>query len=355
MTEWTFNLKTKLAVLVMMLCSFCVTKVYAVEPGINECAVTSGQNLNLRNINLTTDNFTPGPGSVISTVTQNVVFKCQSNRGPQRPQLVFNRAYFSNFTSTLGGMGLGLQLTITEEGQPSVFFSWDEIKGTGGGNELIKTFGMTVPAGVTAERSATIKLDFLYITKYNESSAVTTFPGISNVLSIVLSNIDSRNNGFILSGFNVKILRNNLGKVDIVPSLVNFGHLYTTWKPSQTKQADFTVRARQVSRPAPGQTFTIPLEVTFEKGALSTSDTTRQALNLTTPDGQLNGLQLSIRDGSGKLITFDEKEVLGDIDITSSPSGNVSKTYTAIVTPTPGGTVKTGKFSAAIPVIVTYN
>ncbi|HGB7739861.1 TPA: hypothetical protein ACIV83_004294, partial [Salmonella enterica subsp. enterica serovar Enteritidis] len=27
MTEWIFNLKTKLTVLVMMLCSLCVTKV----------------------------------------------------------------------------------------------------------------------------------------------------------------------------------------------------------------------------------------------------------------------------------------------------------------------------------------
>ncbi len=59
MTEWIFNLKTKLTVLVMMLCSLCVTKVYAVELGINECAVTSGQNINLRSINLTTDDFKP--------------------------------------------------------------------------------------------------------------------------------------------------------------------------------------------------------------------------------------------------------------------------------------------------------
>lgn len=35
MTEWIFNLKTKLTVLVMMLCSLCVTKVYAVEPSLN--------------------------------------------------------------------------------------------------------------------------------------------------------------------------------------------------------------------------------------------------------------------------------------------------------------------------------
>ncbi|MCN0030083.1 hypothetical protein M5F54_04710, partial [Salmonella enterica] len=76
MTEWIFNLKTKLTVLVMMLCSLCVTKVYAVELGINECAVTSGQNINLRSINLTTDDFKPGPDSVIYTINQDAVFKC---------------------------------------------------------------------------------------------------------------------------------------------------------------------------------------------------------------------------------------------------------------------------------------
>ncbi|MGL7250003.1 hypothetical protein NA148_22205, partial [Salmonella sp. NW909] len=91
MTEWIFNLKTKLTVLVMMLCSLCVTKVYAVEPGINECVVTSGQNINLRSINLTTDDFKPGPDSVIYSINQDAVFKCSMGYGTQFPQLVFNQ------------------------------------------------------------------------------------------------------------------------------------------------------------------------------------------------------------------------------------------------------------------------
>ncbi|MLQ52954.1 hypothetical protein DRA35_00535 [Salmonella enterica subsp. enterica] len=141
------------------------------------------------------------------------------------------------------------------------------------------------------------------------------------------------------------------------PVQVNFWHIYTTYEPSQTRQANFTVIARQVLRPAMGQEFTIPLAITFGKGAL-TQDT-GQTLNLVSLDGpnkgQPNGLRLSIKDDKGKEITFDKQEVLGDISITETVTGNVSKVYTAVITPPPGGSVKTGTFSAAIPVTVTYN
>ncbi|ECY6894818.1 hypothetical protein VC980_001891, partial [Salmonella enterica] len=186
MTEWIFNLKTKLTVLVMMLCSLCVTKVYAVELGINECAVTSGQNINLRSINLTTDDFKPGPDSVIYTINQDAVFKCYMGYDTQFPQLVFNQGYFSKFTKTLDAMGLGFRMSIQETGNASsvVSFSWDEIKSTQSGNELRKEFGTKLPVGTT-ERKVRITLDFLYTKAYSESSAVTAFTGISNVLNIV--------------------------------------------------------------------------------------------------------------------------------------------------------------------------
>ncbi|MDI5800634.1 hypothetical protein MJM79_23145, partial [Salmonella enterica subsp. enterica serovar Cerro] len=169
-------------------------------------------------------------------------------------------------------------------------------------------------------RTATVKMDFLYLTAYKESSAVYTFSGINNVMNVVPVNYAQRNNGFVLSGFNVRILRNGLGKVDIVPLQVNFGHIYTTYEPSQTRQANFTVIATQVLRPAMGQEFTIPLAITFGKGAL-TQDT-GQTLNLVSLDGpnkgQPNGLRLSIKDDKGKEITFDKQEVLGDITITGT-------------------------------------
>ncbi|EJA0691450.1 hypothetical protein MRR03_004302, partial [Salmonella enterica] len=253
----------------------------------------------------------------------------------------------------LDSMGLGFQVSVTD----APVLTWDDIKGISqGGNEPKVEFGQPLPPGLTT-RTATVKMDFLYLTAYKESSAVYTFSGINNVMNVVPVNYAQRNNGFVLSGFNVRILRNGLGKVDIVPLQVNFGHIYTTYEPSQTRQANFTVIARQVLRPAMGQEFTIPLAITFGKGAL-TQDT-GQTLNLVSLDGpnkgQPNGLRLSIKDDKGKEITFDKQEVLGDITITGTVTGNVSKVYTAVITPTPGGSVKTGKFSAAIPVTVTYN
>ncbi len=357
MTEWIFNLKTKLTVLVMMLCSLCVTKVYAVEPGLNTCVVTSGQNINFKNINITNDSFKPGPDSVIYRMTQPVTFKCWMGYNTQYPMLIFNQGYFKTFSTALDSMGLGFRGAIQEAGSPNVAsFSWDDIKNVAAGNELQKEFGTKLPIGIT-ERNATLTLEFLYTKAYSESSAVTTFTGESNVLNIVPFPYSVRQSGFVLSAFNVRILRKGLGTVEIVPSKIDLGHIYTTYEPSQIRQASFTVIARQALRPAVGQEFTIPLGITFGKGGL-TQDT-GQTLNLVSSDGpnkeQPNGLRLSIKEGDEHYITFDKQEILGDITITGNVTGNVSKTYTAVVTPAPGKTIKTGGFHAAIPVTVTYN
>ncbi|EGW7922156.1 hypothetical protein JGX56_004780 [Salmonella enterica] len=357
MTEWSFNMKTKLTVLVMMLCSFCVTKVYAVDPVLNACIVTSGQNINFQNINITNDNFKPGPDSVIYRMTQNFRFKCLMGYSGKLPMLVFNQEYFKNFSRTLDSMGLGFRMIIQESGSGNTGnASWNDIKNISGGNELRKEFGTKLPIGMT-ERDATLTLEFLYTTAYSENSAVKNFLETNNALSIIPLPESPRQNGFYLSDFNVRILRNGLGKVEVSPSLVNFGHIYTTYGPSQSRQETFTVTARQNSRPADKQEFTIPLAITFGKGDLTPA--TGQTLNLVSLDGpnksQPNGLQLSIKDENGRKITFDKQEVLGDITITGAVTGYQSKTYTAVVTPASGGSLRTGKFSAAIPVTVTYN
>ncbi|ECV2982727.1 fimbrial protein [Salmonella enterica] len=355
MTGRLLNFKAMLAGLVIMSCSFSAIAV------TNACEVTSGQNINFRNINLTTDEFRPGPNSVIYSISQNVDFECHVSfiHPDRKPALVFNQGYFSQLSVTLGKMGLGFQVTMTENGQAPVFYSWNEIKNTGAGSELSKDFGDTLTTDKVTQRRAVMKIDFLYLTAYGESSAVKDIPGISGVLNIVPFPFATRPSGFTLSPFNIKILRRGLGRVDITPSLVSLGHFYTTHVPSQTRQANFTVTARQALRPAVGQNFTIPLAVTFKSNTLSASDAGPQALKIVSQDGpdkgQPNGLLLSIKDESGQMITFDKKGELGDININAAISGNVSKTYTAVVTPAPGGTVNTGNFSAEIPVIVTYN
>lgn len=76
-------------------------------------------------------------------------------------------------------------MSIQETGNASSVVSFsDEIKSTQSGNELRKEFGTKLPVGTT-ERKVRITLDFLYTKAYSESSAVTAFTGISNVLNIV--------------------------------------------------------------------------------------------------------------------------------------------------------------------------
>ncbi|EKC2616376.1 fimbrial protein [Salmonella enterica] len=355
MTGRDLTLKLTSAGLAVFLSTFCHSVQAVPKVDYETCLVTAGGNLKLQDINITPDNF--NTGSILYSATAKADYACNAfaNGRDYRPQLVFKKSFFSGFAKALDNSGLGMNVTITEDGSAPVEFTWDEIR-SASGNEVIKAFGAKLPGGIT-ERSATIKMDILYTKAYSESSTVTNIPAAADVMNIVPINYANRPNGIGFSSFNITILRRGLGTVDITPSLVNLGHFYTTWTPSQNKQATFRVTARQVLRPAVGQQFTLPLSVTFGKGALSGD--TPQTLNLLNSGGTAmnyeNGLQLSIQDDAGNLITFDKEAPLGDITITSPVSGNVSRTYTAIVSPKPGGTVKTGRFSAAIPVTVTYN
>lgn len=355
MTGRDLTLKLTFAGLAVFLSTFCHSVQAVPVVAFETCSVTGGGTIQLQDINITPDNFNTG-SILYSSPPETVNYACNAFAGKvYKPELVFKLDYFKSFSKALDNAGLGMNLTITESGNTPVLFSWDEIKGASG-NELRKPFGKQLPPGIT-ERTATIKMDILYTKAYSESSAVKNIPAVANVMNIVPISYANRPNGIGLSSFNIRILRRGLGTVDITPSLVNLGHFYTTWTPSQNKQATFRVTARQVLRPAVGQEFTLPLSVTFGKGALSGD--TPQTLNLLNSGGTgtdyANGLQLSIQDDAGNLITFDKEAPLGNITITSSVSGNVSRTYTAIVSPKPGGTVTTGRFSAAIPVTVTYN
>ncbi|EBZ5135089.1 hypothetical protein EBP34_25385 [Salmonella enterica subsp. enterica serovar Saintpaul] len=355
MTVQCLTVKAMLVGLVIMLCSFCIT-VHAAG-SVNSCEVTSGKNINFKNVNLTTDEFTPGVASVIYSVTQPVRFECYAGYYNLTPKLVLNQPYFSSFSKQLSDMGLGLQFTITEDGQSPVLVSWTDIKDIASGNEKKISFGKKLEYGVKSERNATIKMDFLYTALYSGNSTIKDFAAMNNVLNIIDRDDSSRDKGFFLSGFNVKILRRGLGKIDILPQNVNFGRFYTTWKPSQTKQANFTVTASQKLGAATD--FTVPLDIKFESGAFLTSPD-GQALKLVSQDGpnagQSNGLLLSITDDDtqGK-ITFNKKEAMGSIDIYSLGGGFFEKKYTAKVTPETTGDVKTGKFTAAVNVTVTYN
>ncbi|EKT0983055.1 hypothetical protein QDT22_003797 [Salmonella enterica] len=350
MTGQLLNFKTMFAGLVIVLCSLHAA--YGIN--INTCEATSGKVINLKNINLTADSFTPG--SVIYSVTQPVSFTCNTGYDGYLA-LVLSQAYFSNLSTTLKGMGLGIQLTITKDGMP-VTFTWDDIKKANQGNAPSKNFGKFIKFGAGEKNyNANIKLDFLYTDAYTNGSAIKIIAGGNNVLGINTPGQSEWSGVFGLSSFDIRILRNGLGRVDITPSRVSLGHFYASDKSSSPKEANFTVTAIQALKPAPDAGFIIPLQITFGKNALSASED-RKALKLVNMDtpGQTNGLLLSIRDNlTSKLITFDTKEDLGNIAINSSLSGRVSGNYTVVVKPAPGDTVKIGRFSAEIPVTVTYN
>ncbi|OQM39180.1 adhesion protein, partial [Citrobacter braakii] len=70
--------------------------------------------------------------------------------------------------------------------------------------------------------------------------------------------------------------------------------------------------------------------------------------------GEYNGFRLLVLDEAGTPVKFNTKADMGNISLDNGSGGKIIKQYRAKVEPIPGTEIKTGDFSAAMTVIVTY-
>ncbi|EBP3802494.1 fimbrial protein, partial [Salmonella enterica subsp. enterica] len=156
-----------------------------------------------------------------------------------------------------------------------------------------------------------------------------------------------------VSAFNLRFIPDNSGRVIISPSTtINMGRFYTEYKETMgPREVPFTVTAQQnIGTSTP---FIAPLAIEFRTNDLILADADSTVI-LKNTKGENNGFRLSVMDEAGDPVKFNVKADMGDISLDNGSGGRIIKQYRAKVEAIPGAEIKTGDFSAAMTVVVTY-
>ncbi|EPD0211892.1 hypothetical protein ACR4U3_004684 [Salmonella enterica] len=326
---------------------------------IDDGCTTSSGTVQLSNVNSNTSKLSIG--QILYSSSHTISYKCTRGgmgSGDFQTHVVFTQA-FRDLMESFKEKGLGLRLHITETDSKGTSgttdITWTQIQNDiSKPNKAIK-FGplrnSQYSYGDTATLSAAVSLELFVDTKFSDVMLIKQIPGMQ-IMDLVSSPKSSYKKAAIFTGgFNLRILPDNLGTVDISPMLVSLGRFYIT--DAEKKSGSFTVTARQQN--AANSAFSVALRIKFNApaGMSLTADKTAVLLKNTGDSGD-NGLQLSIvEDGSGKKVEFDKDEEMGNINMGTSPSGLIQKTYHAVLDKT--GVPVTGKFQVSSTVTVTYN
>lgn len=349
----------------------------------SSCSVTGGT-VSLDNVNLQAGNVTSG--AVLYTNTHRVTYTCivtaQNGTFDWYPALSAAGSNFRKVITLLKSLGLAMEITIQglDSSAGPAIIGWETLKNPN--SNVTQIFGAVMGTGsgcsgrpdtpqqfyCTYSRTADITVKLFVENKFESVNISKSVPPINDVLFIVpvaggtTSGIPGTpGKGINTSPFNIRILSADLFKLEITPERVNLGRLYKT-DTNLFRSGAFDVKVIQQRNTAPNQSFILPLDITFQRGQLSlTSDGKGLVLKNTddesgNSDG--NGLQLAIRDKtSNELVTFDKKQSVGDLNIDWNRAGanSVTRQYAVEVSRINGAEIKTGRFTASVPVIVTYN
>lgn len=325
------------------------------------CNVTGGGNISFPGINLRASGLSDGQ-TIYNSPSYTINYTCDiypSLQVTYAPALQFSAA-FRPVVNRLKQGQLGMDITIHETGASAVTVPWSKIMQNGSG-DVLQAFGAPMPgkgqhtpdgSGFRFTRSATVSFRLFVQHKIDGVILIADIPSGS-------FNIASNSQGFGKYGtpvktnaFSIRFLPGNLGRVDITPSQVNLGHIYTT-TGSSSRTAYFSVTARQVT--GASTPFSVPLLINFQPPAGATT-TGEQYITLVNKDGNANGLRLSVKDDTGNTVKFNTPVSMGPpITMGQNPSGLLTRTYQAVVEKNPGAELKTGRFYTSMTVVVTYN
>ncbi|EBH0782626.1 hypothetical protein FJ875_20570 [Salmonella enterica] len=348
----------------------------------SSCSVTGGI-IQLNDVNLQEGEVSPG--KILYTNTHQVTYTCSVTAQNQTfnwyPALSAAGSHFGDVITLLRSLGLAMEITIQEPGA-SATINWETLQknnfttrfgtvmGTDSGKFSTCTGEPDTPERFhcTYRRTADITVKLFVENKFKSVNISTPVPSINDALFIVpvawgaTSGIPGTSGkGINTSPFNIRILSADLFKLEITPPTVNLGRLYKT-DTNLFRSGAFDVKVIQQKDAAPDQSFTLPLDITFQRGQLSLTSDNKGLILKNTDDesgnSDGNGLQLAIRDKtSNELVTFDKKQPVGDLNIDSNRAGanSVTRQYAVEVSRINGAEIKTGRFTASVPVIVTYN
>lgn len=319
-------------------------------------------NVNIPDINLKGGQYSPG--QELHKITVPISYTCTTTYNSIGSLVYSTAVYISDIgkvVSALKNSGLGMDIIIQEGGRAPVTFPWKDIVAGFSGWTKSKTFGQVMEQNKSYNRSGMLTLRIFVDVVYKNTFLNINIPASTlNILpynpsqpgiSVYPPTVSYK--PLTISAFNLRFIPDNSGRVIISPSVVNLGHFYTEYKNTMVaREAPFTVTAQQnIGTQSP---FVAPLAIEFKTNDVTSADSDT-SVTLKNTKGEANGFRLSVVDDSGNQVHFNKQADMGSINLDNASGGKIIKNYKAKVEPIPGAEIKTGNFSAAMTVVVTYN
>ncbi|ENI4207471.1 fimbrial protein [Salmonella enterica] len=352
MTERLFNMKSLILSGVFLF--FAVSD--SARANIDWSYCDANGHVSIQNINLKGGKYVTG--QELQSVTVPISYTCYTKWKSYGPDYstTLNLYSLGQVVSALKSSGLGMDIIVQEGGRAPVTFTWKEIQAgfSGWGNS--KVFGQYMDPEKTYNRSGTLTLRIFVYQAFTKTFLNLNIPSSTiNILPYNPVGMTAPTVSFkplTVSGFNLRFVPDNSGRVIVSPSVINLGHFYTEYKDTMVaREAAFTVTAQQnIGTQTP---FVTPLAIEFKTNGLTLADADT-SVTLKNTKGEANGFRLSVMDETGATVKFNTKTEMGSINLDNASGGKIIKNYKAKVEPIPGVEIKTGSFSAAMTVVVTY-
>lgn len=314
-------------------------------------------NVAIQNINIQGGAFSAG--DELQRITVPVSYTCHTSYKTYGPEYraTLNLYSLGNLVNTFKNNGLGMDITAQEGSLAPVTFTWAEIQAGFSGWSSSKVFGQWMDMNnKTYNLSGTLTFRIFVYQAFkwnfiNINIPVNTF----NILPYNPSGYGPPSVPFkplTMNAFNLRFIPDNSGKVIVSPSVLRMGRFYTEYKETMVvREMPFTVTAQQnIGTNTP---FIAPLAIEFQTNGLTLADND-SSVTLKNAKGEANGFRLSVVDESGVSVKFNMKADMGRINLDNASGGKIIKKYKAKIEPIPGSEIKTGSFSAAMTIVVTY-
>ncbi|ELC6748614.1 fimbrial protein [Salmonella enterica] len=358
MTARLFNMKSLILSGAFMLLAVCDPA----QANFDWSKCDANGNVNIPDINLKGGQYSPG--QELHKITVPISYTCTTTYNSIGSFVYSTAVYISDIgkvVSALKNSGLGMDIIIQEGGRAPVTFPWKDIVAGFSGWTKSKTFGQVMEENKTYNRSGILTFRIFVDVVYKNTFLNINIPASTlNILpynptqpgiSVYPPTVSYK--PLTISAFNLRFIPDNSGRVIISPSVVNLGHFYTEYKDTMVaREAPFTVTAQQnIGTQSP---FVAPLAIEFKTNDVTSADSDT-SVTLKNTKGEANGFRLSVVDDSGNQVHFNKQADMGSINLDNTSGGKIIKNYKAKVEPLPGAEIKTGNFSAAMTVVVTYN
>ncbi|ELR2290722.1 fimbrial protein [Salmonella enterica] len=311
----------------------------------------------IQNINLTGGKFETG--QELQNISVPISYTCYPQWKSYGPDYftTLNIYNLSRMVTVLKSNGLGIDITAQEGSLAPVTFTWKEIQAGFSGWSSSKVFGQHMVADKTYSLSGTLTFRIFVDVAFTKAFLNINIPASTiNILPYKPGTVSAPSVPFkplTTTAFNLRFIPDNSGKVIVSPSVIRMGRFYTEYKETMvTREISFTVTAQQnIGTTTP---FVTPLAIEFKTNGLTLADADT-SVTLKNTKGEANGFRLSVMDEAGVPVKFNVKADMGSISLDNGSGGKIIKQYKAKVEAIPGAEIKTGDFSAAMTVIVTYN